>query len=63
MSKAKYINIPRGCTAQTLVNLFSLYLKKENFSNLAIKFNKNKRIEGIISLGDLRRIIIKTKKK
>lgn len=59
MSKVNYINIPRGCTAQTLVNLFSLYLKKENFSNLAIKFNKNKRIEGIISLGDLRRILVK----
>ena len=62
MNKSNYIKIPTNCTVQSLVNLFSLHLKRENFSNLAIKFNKNKRIEGIISLGDLRRIIIKTKK-
>ncbi|MDC3036413.1 nucleotide sugar dehydrogenase [Candidatus Pelagibacter sp.] len=62
MSKINYIKIPKNCTINDLLNLFNFHLKTENFSNLAIKFNKKNKIEGIISLGDLRRIIIKKKK-
>ena len=58
MNKTSYINIPKVCTVQKLIDLFNHHLKKENFSNLAISLSKNKTIKGIISLGDLRRILI-----
>lgn len=59
MNKTSYINIPKVCTVKKLIDLFDHHLKKDNFSNLAISLGKNKKINGIISLGDLRRILIK----
>ncbi len=58
MRKVNFITIPENCSAKKLALLFDSKINDLNFSKIAIKFNKNK-IKGIITLGDLRRILAK----
>ena len=59
MQKPNYITIPKVCTAKKLASIYELKSRENFFLNLAISFNEKNRIKGIITLGDLRRIIIK----
>tara|TARA_Y100001970_G_scaffold86634_1_gene109270 strand:- start:4612 stop:6303 length:1692 start_codon:yes stop_codon:yes gene_type:complete len=59
MIKPNFIIIPKNCNAKELAQRFELKSKELNFTNLAISFNKKKRIKGILTLGDLRRILLK----
>ena len=58
MKETNYIIISKNCTAKELALLFEKKKINPNFLNLAIKVHK-KKIIGIITLGDLRRILVK----
>lgn len=59
MLRPNFITIPKNCNAKELAHKFELQAKELYFTNLAISFDDNKKIQGILTLGDLRRILVK----
>ena len=57
---SKYFKIKENIKVKELVEKLELS-KKKVVNRVAIKFNKYKEIEGVLSLGDLRRLIFKNK--
>ena len=59
MLKANYLKIPKKCTANQLADIFEKKTNENSFSQIAISLNKKKNIKGILTLGDIRRILSK----
>ena len=57
----KYFKINKNLSVEKFTNLFEIEKQKNKKIKLAIKFDKKNKIVGVISLGDIRRLIFKEK--
>jgi UDP-N-acetyl-D-mannosaminuronic acid dehydrogenase len=60
-ANSKFFKIQKNVKVQKLVEKLESLKKNEIANSVAIKFNKYKEIEGVVSLGDLRRLIFNNK--